>query len=268
MLDVTNSEFLDVSPIVERKSNIITTTSTKPLPRLSTVSVRPRLAVSEASPSTMGGLPSGTFGGTSLSGTTTSSTSTGAISIPRLTLNPLSSSTVSESGTTQTTAGATTTGSIPRTMSPQALASLSSSTSASASPSSPAPSGGGAVGGGGGGGGATSGSEEDSQKQEEGTESTAKTQGGLPPTSPAPKTEKTDFYKSYWFIGIIAGGVLGYLYAKNKGGNLMSMALIGAGVGGGAGFVAEKMMKDKKAVVFNPETAKGTNVNPELARKK
>ena len=92
-------------------------------------------------------------------------------------------------------------------------------------PSAPSPS------GGGGGGGAPSGDESPTDKSAD----TAPTAN----VGVVAQSDK-DFYMKMWFWGLLVGGVAGYLYAKNKGKDLKTFALIGAGIGGFAGLVVEK----------------------------
>jgi len=83
---------------------------------------------------------------------------------------------------------------------------------------------------GGGGGGAPSGGEAPTDKSAD-TAPTA--------TVGVAQSDK-DFYMKMWFWGLLVGGVAGYLYAKNKGKDLKTFALIGAGIGGFGGLVVEK----------------------------
>lgn len=73
----------------------------------------------------------------------------------------------------------------------------------------------------------------------------APSSGGEAPTDKSADTvgvaqSDKDFYMKMWFWGLLVGGVAGYLYAKNKGKDLKTFALIGAGIGGFAGLVVEK----------------------------
>ena len=95
----------------------------------------------------------------------------------------------------------------------------------------PAPSAPSVPSGGGGGGGAPSGDESPTDKSAD-TAPTA--------TVGVVAQSDKDFYMKMWFWGLLVGGVAGYLYAKNKGKDLKTFALIGAGIGGFAGLVVEK----------------------------
>jgi hypothetical protein len=55
--------------------------------------------------------------------------------------------------------------------------------------------------------------------------------------------EKTEVLKSYWFWGVIIGATAAYFYAKNKKVSMLSSVLIGAGVGGAAGYGLEVFYK-------------------------
>lgn len=95
----------------------------------------------------------------------------------------------------------------------------------------PVGAGGGAMGGGGG---SQSGSEEAASEE---TES--------PSQRVASIEEDKPFYKQYWFLGLLVGGIGGYFFAKNKGKNLIGSTLIGAGIVGVVGFGADKFIGKK-----------------------
>lgn len=90
------------------------------------------------------------------------------------------------------------------------------------------------AGGGGamGGGGSQEGAEEQSQ-EESPSQRVASIEEGKP------------FYKQYWFLGLLVGGIGGYFFAKNKGKNLIGSTLIGAGIVGVVGFGADKFIGKK-----------------------
>lgn len=75
-------------------------------------------------------------------------------------------------------------------------------------------------------------------------------------------SESKEFYKSYWFWGLLIGGIGGYLIAKNKGKNLMAYGLVGAGIGGGAGYAIEKKFGKMKVTAPATTTTQTTATTP------
>lgn len=74
-------------------------------------------------------------------------------------------------------------------------------------------------------------------------------------------TEKKDFMKSFWFWGVIIGGTAAYFYAKNKNTNMLSSVLIGAGIGGAAGYGLEKFTKPVPVTTTNQKPTESQPVD-------
>jgi hypothetical protein len=98
--------------------------------------------------------------------------------------------------------------------------------------------------GGGGGGGGTGGGGEPKPAETEKADAT-----------PAPE----GFFKKNWMslLGVVVGGIGGYMYAANTGKSVPMFAIGGAAVGGGAGFGIQYMM-DKKKTTPAPATSAKT----------
>ena len=245
-LDLTNGDRLDVSPIVERKSNLVTLTSTtKPLstnltvkPVSQPIAVAPTLSI--PTPSLAQSVqPTQTIGATTM--------------IPRR-IN------IAQAVTPRTlvqTAQPASTGIIPRTVSPQVAAqqlaaetgttpsgtSIPRVASPQAQAGSPAPSGSGSA---------------PAESTEETTEEGAKT-AGEKTEIPASTTSQEKKKGMLWLVGLVVGGIGGYFMAKNQNKNLLTYSLIGAGVGGGLGYMADKSMAKKSVTTTPSETPTATS---------
>lgn len=247
-LDLTNGDRLDVSPIVERKSNIIKPISVaKPLstnldvkPVSQPIAVAPTLSI--PTPSLSQTLQSGVQPTQPIGATTM---------IPRR-INIAQA--VTPRTLVQTAQPTASTGIIPRTVSPQVaqaqqLAAETGTTPSGtsiprmASPQAQA------------GAGAGSGGAAPTESTEETTEEGAKTAGEK---TEIPSTTSQEKKKSMlWLVGLVVGGIGGYFMAKNQNKNLLTYSLIGAGVGGGLGYMADKAMA-KKSTTTTPATTTAT----------
>ena len=113
---------------------------------------------------------------------------------------------------------------------------------------------GGAMGGGGGGG--------DTGGQ---GDATAK-QGDATATEGTSADVDKVFYKSFWYWGIIIGGIGGYLFAKSKNKSLLNFSLLGAVGLGAIGYVVEKVINTPATPVTTvPPTSAETTVPPASA---
>lgn len=237
-LDLTNGDRLDVSPIVERKSNIVTlSSSAKPISTtlqtkpVQPIAVAPTLAI--PSPNTQA--QAGSVG----------------ISIPRRiniaqSITPRTISQVA-APTGTTPSGTTSSGtSIPRLASPQSQSqSQSPSASPSASPSGASPS-------------DTSQSGTPSE-QEQTTDAGSKT---VEEKTEVTSVTKPDAKKGMlWIVGLVVGGIGGYFMGKKQN-KVLTYSLIGAGIGGGIGFFADKYMgKESGLKKGKSTTSESTTTN-------
>jgi hypothetical protein len=219
-LDITNSDLMDCSPFAEQYSGVTRTATTAVVPRTT-------------------GLTAVNVGVPKSKGIISAQPTKPVISIktvpPRAIVHPTPTPSPTPTPTPSPTPTPTPTPSptpVPETRTP--------SQNTTPPPAST---------GGGGGGSST----DESQPEQE----TDSSQAGARVSKP---DEENKFYKSFWFWGLLVGGVGAYFYAKNKNKGMVASVLIGAGIGGGLGYTIEKFMNKPTPTTKTPEK---TQENPE-----